>query len=855
MWDKNVDEVLKKLKTNEKGLTQKDAEERIKENGKNEIPKVKKDTILEIFIQQFKSPIILILAIGIVFSILTNSYPDAIFIVIVISINTVIGTYQEWNSGKSSEKLANMIKINSKILRDGQTKSIDSENIVVGDIVLLESGDKVPADLRLIQTNELSIDESILTGESIPKYKDENINSQDTKIADRTNIAYAGTIVTSGRGKGVVIAVAKNTEFGKVADTVLVSKEAESPLVVRLGKFTKQISIGFVILAIVLSIILYLKGTTISEIFSTVVALTVSTIPEGLTIAVTIILSIASSKMAKKNVIVKKLNAVESLGSCNRIATDKTGTLTVNEQTAKKVVLPNGDSAYVKGVGYNDLGEVDFDENVLNSTKNQIIEIAKLGMMNNEAHLSLKNGKWIHHGDAIDTAFLALGYKLELTKNEDIIGMIPYESKNKYSGVFYKENDKYFVSIKGAIEKVLEFCDTMDMGDKIVNIDKEKLIEQTEKVSADGFRVIAVAKGENKTFVKKEKYMQNDIPKLTFMGIVAFVDPIREDVIEAIEECKTAGIKVSMITGDNKITADAIAKRLGIEDVHARVSPMEKLEIVEKFKNEGDFIAVTGDGVNDTPALKAANIGIAMGSGTDIAKETGNMIIADDNFSNIVKGIEEGRRAYNNIRKVIYLLLSTGFSEIILFILTIFLGLPIPLLAIQLLWLNLISNGIQSNALAFEKDIEDVMKKKVKSKDEKIFNKLLISEIAISALSMAIIELILYVYLLKVKNYDMTLIRTILLTLMVFIENIHIFNCRSEKISAFKIPESNNRFLILSIIITTIIQIIIVSSRPLANLLNLTTLTNSQIVFLLLLAIPIIIIMELYKKLCLLQSK
>ena len=855
MWDKNVDEVLKKLKTNEKGLTQKDAEERIKENGKNEIPKVKKDTILEIFIQQFKSPIILILAIGIVFSILTNSYPDAIFIVIVISINTVIGTYQEWNSGKSSEKLANMIKINSKILRDGQTKSIDSENIVVGDIVLLESGDKVPADLRLIQTNELSIDESILTGESIPKYKDENINSQDTKIADRTNIAYAGTIVTSGRGKGVVIAVAKNTEFGKVADTVLVSKEAESPLVVRLGKFTKQISIGFVILAIVLSIILYLKGTTISEIFSTVVALTVSTIPEGLTIAVTIILSIASSKMAKKNVIVKKLNAVESLGSCNRIATDKTGTLTVNEQTAKKVVLPNGDSAYVKGVGYNDLGEVDFDENVLNSTKNQIIEIAKLGMMNNEAHLSLKNGKWIHHGDAIDTAFLALGYKLELTKNEDIIGMIPYESKNKYSGVFYKENDKYFVSIKGAIEKVLEFCDTMDMGDKIVNIDKEKLIEQTEKVSADGFRVIAVAKGENKTFVKKEKYMQNDIPKLTFMGIVAFVDPIREDVIEAIEECKTAGIKVSMITGDNKITADAIAKRLGIEDVHARVSPMEKLEIVEKFKNEGDFIAVTGDGVNDTPALKAANIGIAMGSGTDIAKETGNMIIADDNFSNIVKGIEEGRRAYNNIRKVIYLLLSTGFSEIILFILTIFLGLPIPLLAIQLLWLNLISNGIQSNALAFEKDIEDVMKKKVKSKDEKIFNKLLISEIAISALSMAIIELILYVYLLKVKNYDMTLIRTILLTLMVFIENIHIFNCRSEKISTFKIPESNNRFLILSIIITTIIQIIIVSSRPLANLLNLTTLTNSQIVFLLLLAIPIIIIMELYKKLCLLQSK
>lgn len=843
MWNKSIEEVFSKFKTNKNGLTQIQAEERLKINGKNEIPKAKNKTVFKIFIEQFKSPIVLILIIAAIFSIFTKSYADAIFIFAVIIINAVIGTYQEWNSEKNSEKLADLIKINSKVLRDEEEKQIPSQNIVLGDIVLLESGDKVPADLRLIETNNLAIDESILTGESIQKDKDIEIKDEDEHLADRSNMAYAGSIVTKGRGKGVVVAVSQNTEFGKVANNVLISKEEESPLVVRMDRFVKQISIGFLILAVLLCIVLYFKGYTITELFSTVVALTVSAIPEGLTIAMTIVLSIASSKMAKRNVIVKKLNAVESLGSCTRIATDKTGTLTVNEQTAKKILLPNGKMAYIKGVGYNDIGSVEFDEESSNQTKKQSIQIAKMGYLNNEASLKFKNGKWIHHGDAIDTAFLALAYKMDVKDVGEVVYKIPYESKNKYSAVFIKEEGNFYVTVKGAVERVLEFCNKMQIEGKDVLLDYNKIILGADKLSNEGFRVIAVAKGA----AKQEEYEESKIRNLTFLGLVAFVDPIREDVIEAVAKCKKAGIKVSMITGDYSLTANAIAKRIGIEDVHSRVSPMGKLEIVENFKKQGDFIAVTGDGVNDTPALKAANIGVAMGSGTDIAKETGNMIIVDDNFSSIVNGVEEGRKAYNNIRKEIYLLLSTGFSEIILFVFTIIFGMPIPLVAIQLLWLNLISNGIQGDALAFEKDIEDVMNKKVKNTKEKIFNKLMVEEIVISAITMSLIEFFALIYLLKIKHYDLTLVRSYLLTLMVFMENIHIFNCRSEVKSIFKTSMLNNRFLMLSILFTSIIQVMVVSYEPWAKFFSLTVIPVNSIWILLLLTVPILAVMEIYK--------
>lgn len=716
------------------------------------------------------------------------------------------------------------------------------KNLLFGDIIDLESGNKIPADIRLIETKNLRIDESVLTGETEPKNKITDTLLEETSLAERLNIAFAGTVVTNGRGKGVIIAIGKNTEFGKVAESVLLAEDAKSPLVLKMENFSKQISIGFIILAIVLSIVLALKDYTISEIFSVVVALTISAIPEGLTIAMTIVLSIASIKMAKKNVIIKKLKSVESLGSCTVIATDKTGTLTANEQTAKKMVLPTGRTVYIRGIGYNDVGQVEYDEDLKDSIKN----IAKMGVINNEAILKLENHEWIHSGDAIDIAFLALGLKMSVDEVPIVRFKITYEPVLKYSAVFFEQEDRIYVTVKGAPEKILDFCDFMQIDGKDEKINKKQIMEQNENLAKEGYRVIGIAELRKDTLEEKDEYIENDIKGLTFLGLVGFVDPIREGVIEAIDRCQTAGIKTIMITGDQKSTAEAIGKRLNMDEIHARVTPMEKLEIVNELKEKGELVAVTGDGVNDIPALKAANIGVAMGSGTDIAKETGNMIIADDNFSTIVKGVEEGRKAYNNIRKVIYLLLSTGFSEIILFVLSIIFNLPIPLIAIQLLWLNLISNGIQGDALAFEEDIEEVTKKKVKK--QKIFDSLMIKEIGISCIVMALIEFVFYLYLYQVKNYDIVLIRTYLLTLMVFMENIQIFNCRSEKISAFKISGHNNRFLIFSILITSFIQLMIIRIEPLAKFFHLTTISLESACGLFLFTIPLIAIMEMFKK-------
>lgn len=665
---------------------------------------------------------------------------------------------------------------------------------------------------------------------------------KNTELAERANSAYAGTLVTNGRGKGIVIATGKNTEFGKVAENVLLTEDTKSPLVIKMEKFSKQISIGFILLAIVLSIILYFKNYKISEIFSVVIALTISAIPEGLTIAMTIVLSIASTKMAKKSVIIKKLNSVESLGSCTVIATDKTGTLTANEQTAKKIIFPTNQSAYIRGIGYNDIGEIEYDGEL----NNEIQEISLMGTINNEATLNIENNKWIHTGDAIDTAFLALGLKASIKDIPKVEYRIAYEPILKYSAVFFKQKDGIIVTAKGAPEKILDFCEYMNINGKDEKIDKKKIMYQNNILANEGYRVIGIAKLRKNNLKEKKEYSESDIRKLTFLGLIGFIDPIREGVEEAVEMCKNAGIKTIMITGDQKNTAEAIGKRLNINKIYSRVTPIEKLEIVNNLKNDDEFVAVTGDGVNDVPALKAANIGVAMGSGTDIAKETGNMIITDDNFSTIVKGVEEGRKAYNNIRKVIYLLLSTGFSEIILFVFAIIFNLPIPLIAIQLLWLNLITNGIQGNALAFEEDTENVLNKKIKK--QKIFDDLMVKEIAISATIISIIEIIFYLYLYKIKGLNITLVRSYLLTLMVFMENVQIFNCRSEKKSMFKISFDNNRFLINSIIITLLIQIIIVRVPMIANFFKLTVLPLEHIVMLFLLTVPLVLGMELFKK-------
>ncbi len=879
LWhSRNIDDIFKQLNSNKNGLTSNEATNRLRKYGKNILPTGVKIGLFKIYLRQFINPIIYILLIAVILSLTIGEFIDAIFIIVVILINTILGAFQEWKAGKNSESLQSLIRVIAKVMRSNNKKTIDSENLVIGDIIMLEPGDKIPADLRLFSAQNLSIDEAILTGESIATTKNIDELNESLLVTERKNMAYAGTTVITGRGIGIVIATAIDTEIGQISNKVLSVAPTESPLVIRMKKFTKQISYLMAIVALILTIILYFKGYASKEIFFVVIGLSVSAIPEGLPVALTLVLSITSNRMSKKNVIVKKLNSVESLGSCTIIATDKTGTLTLNEQTAQKIVTPDGRIFGVEGIGYNGNGKVvslnnDYDFNVVK-------DIATLGFLNNEASLIKQNNSWKSHGDSVDIAFLALAYKLEISeeikKEKLVVGSIPYESSNQYSAVFYKEED-INCTVKGSLEKTLEFCDTMQVNGEIKKINKDLLYQQNNELAGAGFRVIALAKGIQKSFIEKEVYSDEDIPNLTLIGLVGFIDPIREEAIASIGNCKKAGIKVVMITGDHPLTAYTVAKKLNITQnikqvvtgeeinkflnvgkkefdkfikeklVFSRVTPIQKLEIIESFKRMGEFVAVTGDGVNDAPAMKAANIGIAMGSGTDVAKETGTMIITDDNFLSIVSGIEEGRNAYNNIRKVIYLLISTGFAEVLFFVLAILFNMPIPLLAVQILWLNLVTNGIQDAALAFEKGDSSVMDDKPKKPNEKIFNKLLMNETILSGTVIGIVVFGFWIYLINIVHMEVSTARGYILLLMVFMQNIHVFNCRNEHVSAFKVPIKNNYLLIAAVITTLLLQLIITNVPVLSKILKTSTIPFNEILIIFAMALPILIVMELFK--------
>lgn len=568
--------------------------------------------------------------------------------------------------------------------------------------------------------------------------------------------------------------------------------------------------------------------------------------------------------------IVKKLNAVESLGSCTIIASDKTGTLTVNQQTAKSILFPSGENLEITGTGYNDQGEV---VGATDTLLGQAKQIGFLGMLNNEATLE-KNGKqWKYYGDSIDIAFLSLGRKLECTTEQVIIlDRIPYESENQFSAVFYQEKEEVFCTVKGSVEQVLAFSKTM--GSEQSLLDEERIKKQNESLAAAGYRVLGIAKGKVN---RASSYDRSMIQNWNFEGLVGFIDPIRKEAKQSIEETMVSGIQVVMITGDHPLTAYTIASELGLvtkqsevasgdeieqelakgqtsfdhfikgKKVFSRVTPLEKLEIVNSYKRQGEFIAVTGDGVNDAPALKSANIGIAMGSGTDVAKETASMIILDDNFQSIVAGIKEGRNAYSNIRKVSYMLLSCGFAEVLFFLLSILFDLPMPLVAVQLLWLNVVTDGLQDLALSFEKAETGIMKEKPRSTKESLFNRELIWEVGIAGLVIGLLVFGVWTYLIKVLQFDVAIARGYIMALMVFIQNIHVLNCRSEKDSIVHISFRSNPFILISIASAIVLQVIVMEVPVLSQLLQTSSIPFVSLLYLFLLSFAILLVMEIYK--------
>ena len=812
------------LGVQQQGLSEAEAAARLQVYGRNAIPHKPPPAWWQIYLAQFRNPIIYILGIAAIVSIAIGEPVDAGFIGLVVLINALIGGHQEFRAERSARALQQLLRTRASVVRQGEVKETDAEIIVPGDVIWLESGNRVPADARLLTAQGLEVDESLLTGESLPVTKRADaVFPEPTAVGDRHNMAFAGSMVARGRSKALVVETGSATQVGQLALDVLGSPAGKPPLLIRLERFTRVVGVAVLVAAFVVAVLgVLIRSYSVGEMFMFAVALAVSAIPEGLPIAITVALAVAATRMAKRGVIVRKLGAVEGLGSCTLIASDKTGTLTCNELTVREIDLADGTVLSVTGEGFAPAGQV-----LQNGSAVERGEIGALDQLSmavvlcNEADLHQRDGNWAWRGDPTDVALLSMAHKLgwvrEMTLDKHPpINQIAFEPELRFAATFNRVDGAIRVFVKGAPERILSMC-ALDQ-DAL-----HRLTHQAESMAVRGLRVLAIATGDaptglDATAVPAEPSM------LTFAGFVGMIDPLRAGVREAVMMCDRAGIAVSMITGDHPTTALAIARDLGLADsedqvvtggilgsldedelqerarrcrVFARVAPSQKLDIVRVAQQAGHFVAVTGDGANDAPALRVANIGVAMGrAGTDVAREASDLVISDDNFATIVAGVEEGRVAFDNIRKVVYLLVSTGAAEVVLVTLAVVTGAPLPLLPAQLLWLNLVTNGIQDVALAFEPSEGDVLSRQPRHPRERIFNRVMIENCVFSALVMGGLGFGAFRWMLD-AGWSEGSARNGLLLLMVLFENVQIGNCRSETKSALTLSPLRSPILLV----------------------------------------------------------
>jgi P-type Ca2+ transporter type 2C len=820
-----------KLNVTSKGLSEQEALLRLKIHGVNRLPQAARPTWWEIVFRQFQSPFVYILAVAAIVSLVIGEFIDASFIFGVLCLNAAIGGFQEWKAEQSAQSLQKLLQIRAMVEREGRIYEIDAEDIVQGDVIWLESGNRVPADLRLLMTHGFKVDESLLTGESLPVLKNsEWTGDESIPVADRKNMAYAGSIVAHGRSRGVVVATGMATEIGGLAKVMMSADSGRPPLIIRMERFSKTLAwIVMIVILIVGTLGVLIQGYGLIDMFMFGVALAVAVIPEGLPVALTVALAVGTKRMVEQGVIVRRLAAVEGLGSCTMIASDKTGTLTCNELTVKEVRLLNGSVFQVAGQGFVPNGKLTFEGREINSIQEQreLESLVTAAVLCNEGDLHFHKEEWLHRGDPTDIALLSLGQKLGVGKEEMLeshpqINQIPFEPEYQFSASFHQcPTGEIRTYVKGSPEKVLSMCKE-GRGEKFYNL----VLQTAEEMAAKGYRVLAFAQCIT-TETLNSSHSPTEPTELEFLGFTGMIDPLREGVKKAIASCRKAGIEVSMITGDHPVTAFTIARNLGLNlspdqvvtgaelqnssaekiqeivketRVFARVAPKQKLDIVNAMQVTGHFVAVTGDGVNDAPALRTANIGVAMGkSGTDVAREAAEMVISDDNFATIVRGVEKGRIAYDNIRKVIFMLISTGAAEVVLVLLAIATGSPLPLTAVQLLWLNLVTQGIQDVSMGFEPGEGDELNKRPRNIREPIFNHLMIERSVIIALWIGVIGFVLFKELLA-SGASVEFSSNILLLFLVVFENIHMFNCRSETKSAFKTPLMANPILLFGVL-------------------------------------------------------
>jgi magnesium-transporting ATPase (P-type) len=878
-----VHDVCGALQTTTEGLSSLDCRARLDRYGPNRLPEKSGDNILQIYIRQFASPLIYLLLAASAVSFVNAQYTDAAFIFGVLQINALIGTMQEWKAGRSAQALQDMTRTMALVRRDGRRQEIESEGLVPGDLVEVASGDMVPADLRMLESTQAGADESLLTGESTPVDKSGDMVLPDATVsADRRNMVFAGTKIMDGRAIGIVTGTGAVTEIGRIA-RVIESGAGEPPLLRKLRLLARHITILMSVAIAALAIVLLLRGAPMSEVFLVAVALAVAAIPEGLPVAITVALSVAVSRMAARQVIVRSLPAVEGLGACTVIACDKTGTLTRNRLAVAKVLLSGSGGVLIDVDTTSPHGGVSCAGSVPpESAMQKLQRLAWTGAICNEASLYIEGGEERRVGDTVDIAFLALARRLDMlpaaTENRhNLEGRIDYEPGLGFAAVVEagSKDGGTIAHVKGAGEVLLPMC-------RLKPEDADTL-EMAEALAGQGYKVIALAGGAIEPS-EQGKLSQSDLHDLELLGFVGLFDPLRPEVPEAIAQCRSSGVDVRMVTGDHPATALTVARELGLAEendeavtgedlarftsgldvskdrlppglvdiltrtrVFARIDPIQKLVIVELLKRMGHFVAVTGDGVNDAPALNAAEIGIAMAhTGTDVAREAASLLLLDDNFTSIAGGIKQGRIAYDNIRKVTLLLIATGIGEIVLFVLALVAGLPIPLLAVQLLWLNLVTNGIQHVALAFERGEPGIMERRPRPPDQALFNVTMVTQVSLSGTYIGFAGFAFYSWALA-EGYEESQARTALLFLMVLFENVHVFNCRSERRSAFKMPFVANPFVAISVFLALSLHAGATYTSGLGSILHVEAMELELLLLMVPIALGLLLVMETYK--------
>lgn len=850
-----VEEVLEKLQTHpQKGLDDKEAGERAQRFGPNELVRAPGIPIWQMFINQFKDFMVMVLLAATVISGFLGEWADAITIMIIVMINAFLGFIQEHRAERSMEALRQLTAPESRVIRGGLGRKIPAAELVPGDIVILEAGDRVPADLRIIESFGLEVEESALTGESFPVKKEESVINGEVSLGDTYNMAYFGTVVTRGRGKGVVVSTGMATEMGQIAGLIQEAEPEQTPLQRRLAQVgTWLVSFCLLICFLVVVVGIY-RGLPPYQMFLAGVSLAVAAIPEGLPAIVTVALALGVQRMVKRNAIIRKLPAVETLGCATVICSDKTGTLTQNEMTVRKALI-GGFPVEISGEGYEPHGEFKM-EGVNNEDFQTFMRIAALC---NNAALKRENitiggflrrikkearSIWNISGDPTEGALLVMAAKAGiwreyLEKKQQRVREISFDSERKRMTVVYRhQNGKHYVYTKGAPDVVLDLCSYYLQDGKKIPLSprvKQKILDTNVELAGQALRVLGLAYREIPAEEVKasEEVVESS---LVFVGLAGMIDPPRPAAIKAVYTCKRAGIKTVMITGDHQVTARAIAREMGIlrgkDDVvltgaeldsmsegqlekvvnrvavYARVSPKHKLRIVRALKNKGHVVAMTGDGVNDAPAVKEADIGVSMGvTGTDVTKEASAMVLADDNFSTIVAAVEEGRGIYDNIRKFIRYLLSCNVGEVLVMFLAVLGGLPLPLLPIQILWMNLVTDGLPAMALGVDPVEKDIMSRPPRNPHEGVFSNGLGWRILGSGIIFATGTLGVFIASYYNSGLNLDVARTMAFNTLVFFQLFFVFSCRSEHQSILETGFFTNKYLVFAVLTSMGLQL------------------------------------------------